>query len=263
MTVDSIKLRERKQKLPSVWKVTYKFSRYFVWANIRNYKMFLFSLIIPLLMLFAFWVTNAEVEGEEYTLLEYMFPAIVMFGVMMSGQAHAIRICSWKEKGVFKRLAATPVPLLFLFISIATTQVIIGILQGLFVLAFGIIATGVSINASGILLAICIMVFTSMVFISFGQFLAALIKRLEIASFAYFFFIMPIFFLACFPTHMLPDLINKITPWLPTTMAIELVGHLLATAKLPEEFLFQLFGLFGYLILFNLGSIRLIKFFRI
>ena len=102
--------------------------------------MFLISLGIPLFLLEAFWLTNSEIEGEDLTLLEYMFPAIVALGVMMSGQAHAIRICSWKEKGVFKRLSATPVPLLFLFISIAVTQIIIGILQGVCVMIVGIIA---------------------------------------------------------------------------------------------------------------------------
>lgn len=61
---------------------------------------------------------------------------------------------------------------------------------------------------------------------------------------------------------MLPDLVNKITPWLPTTMAIELIGPLLAEGRLPAESLYWFLGLAVYLILFNLGSVKLIKVFR-
>ena len=247
---------------PAIWKASWKFSWYFLWANIRNVKMFIISLGIPLLMLLSFWITNEPVAGQEYTLLEYMFPAIVMFGVILSGQSHAIRICNWREKGVFTRLSATPVPLMFLFVGIAFTQIITGILQGLLVLALGIAATGLIIDISGILLAIGVMLLTSMVFVSFGQLLATLIKKLEIASVAYFFIIMPIFFLASFPPDMLPDVINQITPWLPTTMAIELIGPLLTEGRLPADFLLRIAGLIGYLILFNLGSIKLVRVFR-
>jgi ABC-type multidrug transport system permease subunit len=70
---------------------------------------------------------------------------------------------------------------------------------------------------------------------------------------------MPIFFLGSFPSEMLPPLMQRIIVWLPTTMAIELIGHQLATGMLPEEAIFSLSGLIIYAIVF--GAI-IARFFR-
>ena len=58
-------------------------------------------------------------------------------------------------------------------------------------------------------------------------------------------------FLGSFPEDMMPAIMNSITPWLPTSMAIELIGVLFYSGHLPENAIFQVSGLLVYLLIFS------------
>ena len=58
---------------------------------------------------------------------------------------------------------------------------------------------------------------------------------------------------------MMPATMNAITPWLPTTMAIRLIGELFYTGHLPENAAFYLVGLLVYLAVFVMMSARKLR----
>jgi hypothetical protein len=53
---------------------------------------------------------------------------------------------------------------------------------------------------------------------------------------------------------MLPESVNAFTPWLPTSMALELIGHFFISDKFHPDLLFAGFGLLAYAIVFLLAS---------
>ena len=59
-------------------------------------------------------------------------------------------------------------------------------------------------------------------------------NKADIAGYVFFFSIMPLTFLASFPPEMIPDSLNAVTPWLPTSMAIELIGPLFLNNQLSD-----------------------------
>jgi ABC-type multidrug transport system permease subunit len=158
-----------------------------------------------------------------------------------------------------KRLALTPVPLAGLMVGAGATQVSMGVLQGGAMLMFGVVAVGIAISLQGGLLTLGLMVLAATTFICLGSLIASLAGKPEIAGYAYFFIIMPLVFLASFPSDMLPASINSLTPWLPTTMAVELLGPLLSRGVLPDHATLPGFGLLAYAILFTVASSRLFR----
>ncbi len=86
--------------------------------------------------------------------------------------------------------------------------------------------------------------------------IAAFSRKADIAGYVFFFTIMPLTFLASFPPDMMPDSLNAITPWLPTSMAIELIGPLFLSNQLSDGALMASVGLVIYTVLFASISAR-------
>ncbi len=103
------------------------------------------------------------------------------------------------------------------------------------------------------------MVLAGAAFIAFGSMIAAFSRKSDIAGYVFFFTIMPLTFLASFPPDMMPDSLNTLTPWLPTSMAIELIGPLFLGNQLSDGALLAGVGLAIYTLLFAAISARKLR----
>ena len=226
-------------------------------ANVRNGRALALSLGFPLFMLFTFWITTRGPQEGDFDLMAVMFPAIVALAVMLAGMTQSTRITAWREQGIFQRFALTPVPLPAFVLGAASAQIVTGLLQGIGILILGILLGVVSPSVTAVLLALGVMLLAAITFVTFGSLIGAIASRADVAGYVFFFTFLPIFFLGSFPIEMLPPLMQEIIPWLPTTMAIELIGHQLATGVLPEGATFALVGLALYAVTFGRSEERL------
>lgn len=239
-----------------VFKPTLQFSITLLYSNLRNVKALIITLGMPILMLMAFWLPALGGDEESLELMSIMFPAIILLSVIMPGLTQATRLTRWREQRIFQRFALTPVPLANLMVGAALAQIVIGVGQGLVTLLFGIVIVGLNLTWQSVLLVLCFMVLAAAAFIAFGSFVAALNRKSDIAGYVFFFAIMPLIFLASFPPEMMPESINGIIPWLPTAMAIELIGPLFLFNQLTGEALFAGLGLLAYMLFFAAISAR-------
>jgi ABC-2 type transport system permease protein len=244
---------------PNIISSAYYFSRSLLGASLRNYKALAVMMGVPLFMLLSFWLPSLAAGPDEPDLMAYMFPTIVLLSVIIAGLTHATRIARWREQGVFRRLVLTPVPLSALILGASTVQILVGLLQGLIMLVFGTSLLRLAINWQGFLVALGVMALAAATFIALGSFVAAITNRADIAGYIFMFVLLPLVFLGSFPSEMMPTTMNAITPWLPTTMAIELIGVLFYSGHLPENAAFHLVGLLVYLLLFIVLSARKLR----
>jgi hypothetical protein len=100
------------------------------------------------------------------------------------------------------------------------------------------------------------MVLAGAAFIAFGSLIAAFSRKSDIAGYVFVFSIMPLTFLASFPPEIMPDSLNALTPWLPTSMAIEWIGPLSLSNRLSEDVFFAGIGLVVYTLLFAMISFK-------
>ena len=240
-------------KTNSFASVTY-FAKSLLRANLRNYKSLAAMMGVPVFMLLSFWLPSLAAGPDEPDMMAIMFPTIVLLSVVIAGLTHATRLARWREGDVLRRLALTPVPLPRLIFGASLVQILMGLMQGLVMLVFGLFVLQLPLNWLGCLLAVGVMVLAGASFIAIGSFIAALSKRAEIAGYIFMFMLLPLIFLGSFPSEMMPAIMNSITPWLPTSMAIELIGVLFYSGHLPENTFFHLVGLLVYLLLFSILS---------
>lgn len=219
-------------------------------ANLRSIKALALTLGMPVFMLFSVWVPSMAGDDESREIMQLLFPAIILLSVIMPGLTQATRLASWREQKIFQRFALTPVPLAHLQLGMAFTQIVIGLVQGMFMLLFGVFIVGLDMAWENVVLVLGIMILAGGTFIAFGSLIASFISKSDLAGYVFFFTIMPLTFLASFPSEMMPDSLNEITPWLPTSMAIELIGPLFLNNQLTDRALLVGMGLVIYSILF-------------
>jgi len=207
-------------------------------------------------MLFTIWVPSLAGDEESQEIMQLLFPAIILLSVIMPGLTQATRLTRWREGHIFRRFALTPVPLANLMAGTALIQILIGVGQGMLMLLFGVFIVGMELSFSSAILVLGGMVLAGAVFIAFGSLIAAFSRKSDIAGYVFFFSIMPLTFLASFPPEMMPDSLNVLTPWLPTSMAIEWLSPLFLDNHLSGDALFSGAGLVVYTMLFAFVSIR-------
>lgn len=235
-----------KSTIETLFRPVFQFTGALIKANFKNVKALALSLGLPAFMLFTFWITTRGPQDEDFDLMLYMFPAIVALAVMMAGLAQTTRISHWREQGILQRFALTPVPLSALVLGAAIAQIVTGLLQGITILALGVLIGVIAPSISGLIIALGMMLISAITFVAYGSAIATFVHRSDVAGYVFFFTFLPIFFLGSFPAEMLPDLMQRIIVWLPTTMAIELIGHQIVTGLLPDDFLFFIGGLISY-----------------
>ncbi len=235
---------------------TLQFSTTLLYSNLRNWKAVIITLGMPIIMLLGFWLPTLGGDEESQELMSIMFPAIILLSVIMPGLTQATRLTRWREQEIFQRFALTPVPLANLMVGAALAQIVIGVGQGVVTLLFGVVIVGLNLTWQSVLLVLGFMILAGAAFIAFGSFVAALIRKSDIAGYVFFFAIMPLIFLASFPPDMMPESINALVPWLPTAMAIELIGPLFLFNQLSGDALFAGLGLLIYTLFFAAISAR-------
>ena len=230
------------------------FSQSLLRANLRNYKALAVMMGVPVFMLLSFWLPSLAAGPDEPDMMKFMFPTIVLLSVVIAGLTHTTRLARWREQDVFRRLVLTPVPLPHMIFGASLVQILMGLFQGLVMLGFGLFVLQMKLNWLGCMIALVVMVLAAATFIAMGSFIAAITQKAEIAGYIFMFMLLPLIFLGSFPSDMMPAIMNSITPWLPTSMAIEIIGVLFYSGHLPENTIFDLVGLFVYLILFSILS---------
>lgn len=238
---------------------TLQFSIALLYANLRNLKALAITLGMPLFMLFTIWVPSLAGDEESQEIMQLLFPAIILLSVIMPGLTQATRLTRWREGQIFQRFALTPVPLTHLMIGTAFTQILIGVAQGMLMLIFGIFIVGLELSWGSGILVLGAMILAGGAFIAFGSLIAVFSRKPDIAGYVFFFSIMPLTFLASFPPDMMLESINAISPWLPTSMAIELIGPLFLSNQFSSGAFFASAGLLVYTLLSTAISARWLR----
>lgn len=223
-------------------------------TSVRSWQGYLTSLLTPLFMLVVFWLTGSQSNPE---FIRFIFPAIVAFTVMFAGVPITQRIAEWRARGIFERLAVTPVPLGRLMLAVAGAQTVTALLQAILILLFGTLVLGIGADPGGALLSIVVLTLGAICFITFGALIAAFVERVETATTLYIFVLLPMTFLGntFFPAEQMPALVQRLAPWLPTAMLSDMARPLLADGMLPDRWWVPLLGLVGYILLFGLGAL--------
>ncbi len=197
----------------------------------RNRTVLFFSLLLPTLTLILFGLIfghNAvPIPGSAVvSYAVWLLPGIIITNIMSSGlMGNTSAMITWRERGIFKRLAVTPMPLWEVMLARVFTQLIPLIAQGVIAIIVGTFVFNFHFEIQYVPLTLLFLLLGSLVFLSIGQVIASFTNRVELGSVICQGIYMVLIFLTgvMLPLQILPAGIAKFARFTPSYMVVDLL----------------------------------------
>ncbi len=185
-------------------------------------------------------VNPQNLTTEQLPMVNYLVPSILAMSLMQLGVFACVPLVEQREKGILKRLGATPLPRWTLVGSNILMRLIVAAIQTVLILGIG--AAVFNVHLFGNPLAVAGLVFLgSATFLSLGYLVASFLRTEEQANGVTQVIQMPMMFLSgiFFPFSMLPDFLGQIGRIMPLTYLGDAMRQVMvngtALAPLPVD----------------------------
>lgn len=164
-------------------------------------------------------------KGKTLSYVDFLIPGILAMSIMNNNlQATAGTISSWRERGILRRMQATPLKRSTFAAAQMTARLGLGLFQAFFILLVGVLAFGTQLNGSILLLSFVVLLGT-LTFMSMGFVIASLAKTPEAAAPIATIVSFPMIFLGgvFFPIRNAPAFLEPIITIIPITYLVEAI----------------------------------------
>lgn len=166
-----------------------------------------------------FEIKQLSIAGTDLRYIDFVIPGLVAMSVMqLSIFAVTGQIVSWRERGILKRLLATPIHPSVIIFSQIISRLIITFMQAMLLIGMGIVLFNLHIIGS-IGLVVGLIVMGGLIFLSMGFALSGIATTQNVVAALANVFVFPQMLLSgiFFPREALPDWLNRITAFFPLT----------------------------------------------
>ncbi len=201
------------------------------------------------------------IQAGGFDYLDFLVPGIVALSLMQSGiYAIGFQLVFDKEKGILRRLRATPMPLASYSMAMIVVQLVIALLQTAIILLVGMIAFGVDINGSLWNVA-ALSIIGGCCFVSLGFALASLSKNVNTANAVIQVVSMPMMFLSgiFFPMDNAPSWIQPVVKAMPLTYLANAMRDVVIDAHSLWFVRWNIAILIGFTIVFMVIAVKLFR----
>lgn len=178
-------------------------------------------------------VQSREVTSDNLSNIDYLLPGILAMSLMQLGLfGTAAPLVSLREKGVLRRMGATPLSRMSLLVSQVAFRMTLAFLQTAILMGVGMAAFDVQIQLDNLLVIAGVVLFGASMFITLGYFLSTLANTEEalqgivaLPNFL-FMFLSGIFW----PVDFMPDWIRPLVDLIPLTYLGDLLRKVMIEA---------------------------------
>jgi len=208
-----------------------------------------------------FGITTRPVFNRDLRFIDFLMPGLVAMSIMQMGLfSVAFSFVQLKNRGILRRLLATPVhPASFLFGQVVT-RLSVSVLQTLVLIGIAVFLFDVKIvgNMASILLLALI---GGGVFVSLGFAVSGWARNEEVAAPIANVIALPMMFLSgvFFPRSAMPDVLERVTDFLPLTYLIDALRNVATDGEVLWSQGWNLLGLGVWLIITFAVAVRLFK----
>jgi ABC-2 type transport system permease protein len=166
----------------------------------------------------ALAVRNQTLQTQNISAAAYFVPSILAMALMQLGVFAAIPLVAQREKGILKRLNATPLSRATLVTSNVVMRLLIAILQTLIIVGIGVVAFGVTVVGNIVVVAGFI-ILGALTFLSLGYLIASYARTEESANALTSVVQFPLMFLSgiFFPISFMPEWLRPVASVMPLT----------------------------------------------
>ncbi|HMS01136.1 MAG TPA: ABC transporter permease [Anaerolineales bacterium] len=223
--------------------------------HLRNGYVLFWNFAFPILLMVIYGAIMSQY-------MDYMTPGVIVLNALSFGLvSSSTMMLEMREKGVLRRLQATPLPAVQLIGSYLLVNIVIGILQSALIIVAGVLLYKVNVTAMGLLIAYPMILFGLLAFMALGGIISGVSAKSGSATAIG----MTIYFLLMFisdmifPLDMLPNWLQNVVPYLPAYPAAQLVRSALLSATLDSQWLSQVLLLAVYGIVATLIAAKLFR----
>jgi ABC-2 type transport system permease protein len=173
-------------------------------------------------------VSPGAETGKPRHGIDYLLPGILAMTVMQLGLFTAVALVVMREKGLLRRLRATPLPRMTIVLSQVTNRLIIGLIQAMVLVLIGVAVFHFQMSGSWPLV-LAFIVYGVLTFVSIGAVLASVAKTQETAMSMVQMVNLPMMFLSgmFIPLELLPESLRSVVNVLPATHLATMLRHLM------------------------------------
>lgn len=208
-----------------------------------------------------FTLKQEAISSKRFTYVDFLIPGIVSLGIMqMSIFGVASVFVNWRERGVLRRLLATPVRPGTILFSQVITRLIISMLQTAIILAAGVFLFGIHI-AGSIPLILFLGLLGGIVFLCLGFMVSGVGNSTNTVMALANIIMMPQMFLGgvFFPRDGLPEWLKVITEYLPLTYLAEALRSVIIDGSGIFAIRYDILGLVIWSIITFVLAVRLFR----
>lgn len=165
-----------------------------------------------------FNVTKESVATNELKYINFIIPGVVAMSIMQMSIFGVVgAIVSWRERGILRRLLATPVRPGSILFGQVFTRLLISVAQVSLLILLGVLLFKLQVVGS-YLLVLLLAIFGAIIFLSMGFAMSGVGSQNTVMALSNLI-VMPQMFLSgvFFPRELLPQWLAKITSYLPLT----------------------------------------------
>lgn len=164
-------------------------------------------------------VTVEAVDSASLRYIDFLVPGILAMSIMNSGMIGlATAFVSYREKGILRRIKATPFPLSSFITARIISQVVVAVVQSMVLILLGMLLFDLRIDGNMFYVLIMVTI-GAMAFLSLGFVISSLARNTEAAASLSNAFSFPMLFLSgvFFPVDNAPSWLQPITKIIPLT----------------------------------------------
>jgi ABC-2 type transport system permease protein len=230
--------------------------------HLRNRSTLFWNLAFPVFLLIIYSQIFGAMDVGETGFITWVVPGIVVlnilaFGLISSGTV----MVNMREKGVLRRLQASPMPAGQLVGSYLLVNVLIALLQTTIIVVVAALAFKTPLTVAGSLWALPMIVLGILTFVALGQMISGVAATAgtavaigQILNFSQMFITDMIM-----PMDFMPAWIQKVAPYLPAYAMVQLVRPPLVDGNLGADLWPNLLVMGGYAIGAGLIAARLFR----
>ena len=223
--------------------------------HLRNGSVLFWNFAFPILLMLIYGTVM-----RPY--MDYMTPGVIVLNALSFGLVtSSTMMLEMREKGILRRLQATPLPAGQLTGSYLLDNILIGILQSTLISLAGALLYKVPVSMLSLLLAYPMILAGLLAFMALGGIISGVAAKAGTASAVGMTIYFSLMFISdmVFPLDMLPGWLRNAVPYLPAYPVAQLVRSAMLDATLDPQWMTHLLLLAMYGISATLIAARLFR----
>ncbi len=208
-----------------------------------------------------FDIHQISIGGSNLSYIDFLIPGLVAMSIMqLSIFAVTGQIVSWRERGILKRLLATPIHPGVIIFSQIVARVIITFMQAAILIGLGLLAFNLHVVGS-LGIVVFLIVFGGLIFLSMGFALSGVANTQNSVAALANLFVFPQMFLSgiFFPRSAFPDWLFKISNYFPLTYFSDAMRNVMVKGYNLFQIRGDLLGLLVWALVMFFLAVRLFR----